>query len=111
MKEIDPIICFDSIQTLRKHLKDLQPNNEILVTPNDFTKGTTCINATFSSQLKAWGLKWSYSTAFYPGESPFSNLLAKRIEKAPIFNRVMVVNFKSHRQKKVLATRLIMIVR
>ena len=81
MKEIDPIICFDSIQTLRKHLKDLQPNNEILVTPNDFTKGTTCINATFSSQLKAWGLKWSYSTAFYPGESPFSNLLAKRIEE------------------------------
>ncbi len=39
MKEIDPIICFDSIQTLRKHLKDLKPNNEVYVTPNDFTKG------------------------------------------------------------------------
>jgi hypothetical protein len=39
MKEIDPIICFDSIQTLRKHLKDLKPNTEFNVTPNDFTQG------------------------------------------------------------------------
>ncbi|CAF3878324.1 unnamed protein product, partial [Adineta steineri] len=81
MKEIDPIICFDSIQTLRKHLTDLQPNTTVHVTPNDFTKGTTCVNATFSSTLKQWGLKWSYSTAFYLGESPFSTLLSKRIEE------------------------------
>ncbi|CAF0832575.1 unnamed protein product [Rotaria sp. Silwood1] len=80
MKEIDPIICFDSIQTLRKHLKDLKPLNEFHVTPNDFTKGTTCINATFSSMLKQWGLKWSYSTAFYLGESAFSTTLSQRIE-------------------------------
>lgn len=39
-----------------------------------------CVNATFSSTLKHWGLKWSYSTAFYPGESAFSNILTKRIE-------------------------------
>ncbi len=39
MQEIDPIICFDSIQTLRKHLKELKPNTEFSVTPNDFTKG------------------------------------------------------------------------
>ncbi len=39
MQEIDPIICFDSIQTLRKHLKDLKPNTEFYITPNDFTKG------------------------------------------------------------------------
>ena len=43
--------------------------------------GTTCVNATFSSMLKQWGLKWSYSTAFYPGESPFSTTLSKRIEE------------------------------
>jgi hypothetical protein len=97
MKEIDPIICFDSVQTLRKHLKDLKPNTHFDVTPNDFTKGkksrflvfifwiflgTTCINATLSSMLKQWGLKWSYSTAFYLGESAFSTLLSKRIEEA-----------------------------
>lgn len=80
MKKIDPIICFDGIQTLRKHLKDLRPDKEIRVTPNDFTKGTTCVNETFSSMLKQWGLKWSYSTAFYHGESPFSKLLSARIE-------------------------------
>jgi hypothetical protein len=39
MKEIDPIICFDSIQILRKHLKDLKPTTEFHVTPNEFTKG------------------------------------------------------------------------
>ncbi len=39
MQEIDPIICFNSIQTLRKHLKDLKPNIEFSVTPNDFTQG------------------------------------------------------------------------
>ncbi|CAF3021813.1 unnamed protein product [Rotaria sp. Silwood2] len=82
MKKIDPIICFDSIQTLRKHLKDLKPHNEFYVSPNDFTKGTTCINATFSSMLKKWGLKWSYSTAFYLGESTFSTVLSQRIEDA-----------------------------
>ena len=43
--------------------------------------GTTCVNATFSSTLKEWGLRWSYSTAFYPGESTFSKILAKRIEE------------------------------
>lgn len=45
------------------------------------TLGTTCINSTFSSTLKQWGLKWSYSTAFYQGESPFSTILSKRIEE------------------------------
>lgn len=47
-----------------------------------FILGTTCVNATFSSTLKQWGLKWSYSTAFYLGESPFSTTLSKRIEEA-----------------------------
>ena len=39
MKEIDPIICFDSVQTLRQHLKALKPDTEVSVTPNDFTRG------------------------------------------------------------------------
>jgi hypothetical protein len=43
--------------------------------------GTTCVNATLSSMLKQWGLKWSYSTAFYLGESTFSTILSKRIEE------------------------------
>jgi prolyl 4-hydroxylase len=39
------------------------------------------MNTTFSSMLKEWGLKWSYSTAFYLGESTFSTILSKRIEE------------------------------
>lgn len=31
--------------------------------------------------LKQWGLQWSYSTAFYLGESAFSTILSKRIEE------------------------------
>ncbi|XP_055959425.1 uncharacterized protein LOC126832346 [Patella vulgata] len=77
----DPFICFDSIKTLRKHLKDAQ--KKIRVTPNDFMEGTTCVNASFSLKLKKWfNGNWSYSTAFYPGESPFSTVLENRIHKA-----------------------------
>ena len=39
MKKIDPIICFDSIQTLRKHLTNLRPDETFSLTPNDFTRG------------------------------------------------------------------------
>ncbi|CAL1538796.1 unnamed protein product [Lymnaea stagnalis] len=76
-----PILCFDSVETLRSHLKDVKKN--IRVTPNDFTPGTKCVNTSFSLQLTAW-LKgnWSYSTAFYPGESVFSKVAADRIQKA-----------------------------
>jgi len=76
-----PILCFDSIATLRSHLKEAK--KRVKVTPNVFTPGTRCLNATFSTKLKTW-LKgnWSYSTAFYPGESKFSNNLAARIEQA-----------------------------
>lgn len=82
-----PIICFDSISTLKKNLIDL--NREKIaevVTPNDFTQGTMCLNQTFSRQLEKWGLKWSYSTAFYPGESKFSKIFGKRIEEATMLN-------------------------
>ena len=78
-----PIICFDTIATLRKNLKDLNRENIAeIVTPLDFTEGTMCINQTFSRQLEKWGLKWSFSTAFYPGESKFSTRFGKLIEEA-----------------------------
>ena len=32
-----PLLCFDSITTLRSHLKDV--NKSVKVTPNDFTQG------------------------------------------------------------------------
>ena len=74
-----PIICFDSLKSFREYLKDAKL--KIKVSPNDFTRGTTCINETFSAKLQAH-FKWSYSTAFYPGESKFSTLFADKIQKA-----------------------------
>ncbi len=74
-----PIICFDSIKSFREYLKEAKL--KIKVSLNDFTKGTTCINETFSAKLQPH-FKWSYSTAFYPGESKFSTMFAERIRKA-----------------------------
>ena len=54
---------------------------KIEVTPEDFTDGTACVNASFSTFLKKH-IRWSYSTAFYPGESPFATRFAERIEAA-----------------------------
>jgi len=82
-----PIICFDSIETLRKNLNELKRENlAAKVTPLDFTQDTMCLNQTFSRQLEKWGLKWSYSTAFYPGESKFATIFGKRIEEATQLN-------------------------
>ena len=74
-----PIICFDSIKSFREYLKDAKL--KVKVTLNDFTEGTTCINETFSAKLQGH-FKWSYSTAFYPGESKFSTMFAERIRQA-----------------------------
>jgi prolyl 4-hydroxylase len=82
-----PIICFESISTLKKNLIELK--REVIadkVTNADFIDGTTCINQTFSRQLEKWGLKWSYSTAFYPGESKFATIFGRRIEEATQLN-------------------------
>lgn len=72
----DPIICFDSLATLRKHLKDA--GKEKKITERDFTEGTMCVNASFSQELKSH-LTWSYSTAFYPTESRFSTQFEDRV--------------------------------
>ncbi|XP_033103273.1 uncharacterized protein LOC117106042 [Anneissia japonica] len=74
-----PIVCFDGISTLRKHLKAAK--SKYKVSQRDFTNGTTCVNVTFSKKLKKL-LKWSYSTAFYPGESKFSTIFEQRVLEA-----------------------------
>ncbi|XP_069111252.1 uncharacterized protein [Argopecten irradians] len=77
----DPFVCFDSINTLREHLK--ANGIKVKVTPQDFMPKTLCMNATFSSQLKSWfHSNWSYSTAFYPGESRFSKVFEYRVKEA-----------------------------
>jgi prolyl 4-hydroxylase len=83
-----PIVCFDSINILYRYLVELEKNNLAeIISPNDFTTGTTCINQTFSRQLEKWGLKWSYSTTFYQGESKFSEIFSKLIEDATMLNQ------------------------
>ena len=87
LSNLKPIICFDSIKTLRKELNALRKSDIAeTVTPNDFIEGTRCINQTLSRSLQKWGLKWSYSTAFYPGESKFSKIFSRRIEDATQLN-------------------------
>lgn len=76
-----PLLCFSSIGTLRKHLDDV--NSTLKVSPNDFVEGTRCVNASFSRKLGKWlSGNWSYSTAFYPGESRFSSIFADRVQQA-----------------------------
>ncbi|VDI74593.1 Hypothetical predicted protein [Mytilus galloprovincialis] len=77
----DPIICFDTVNTLRQHLKAAGVNRK--VSPNDFMAGTTCLDKTFSSEFKDHiHSNWSYSTAFYRGESRFSNVFEYRVKEA-----------------------------
>lgn len=76
-----PILCFDSLYTLQKHIRDAGKN--IKVTSKIFTHGTSCVNSSFSLQLQNWlNGNWSYSTAFYPGESKFSTNVATRLQQA-----------------------------
>ena len=73
-----PIMCFASIGTLRKYFKEV--GLKMRLTNKDFTAGTTCLNETLSNKVKRY-FKWSFSTAFYPGENKFSTLYAEQIEK------------------------------
>ncbi|XP_022099919.1 uncharacterized protein LOC110984238 isoform X2 [Acanthaster planci] len=76
----DPIICFDSVDTLQRHLLNTK-FHKVKVTSQDFTEGTTCVNSTFSKDLKSI-LGWSFSTAFYPGETKFTSVFDDRVYKA-----------------------------
>ena len=69
--------------TLKKNLVELNREKWAeQVSESDFTPSTLCLNQTFSRQLEKWGLKWSFSTAFYPGESKFASVFGKRIQEA-----------------------------
>ncbi|XP_002160179.1 uncharacterized protein LOC100198447 isoform X1 [Hydra vulgaris] len=72
-----PIFCFSGISSFRKYLHD--SGYKARVSENDFTEGTTCINETFSENIRR-KFKYSYSTSFYNGESEFSHSLQKRLE-------------------------------
>ena len=73
-----PIICFSGIVTLRKYFEEV--GLKMKLTIRDFMKGTTCLNETLSNKVKKF-FRWSFSTAFYPGENKFSTTYAEKIEK------------------------------
>ncbi|CAH1789269.1 unnamed protein product [Owenia fusiformis] len=85
MSKESPILCFDSIDTLHKHLKDIDKEHLVKLC-NDievFTTGTHCLNSSFSAELtNSMHHQWSYSTAFYLGESRFSHSFGKRVYEA-----------------------------
>jgi hypothetical protein len=78
--KLNPLLCFDSLQTFRQNLKEV--GLRIPVSSADFLEGTTCINESLSLLVKKHGMKWSYSTSFYPGESKFSLAVQERIKQA-----------------------------
>lgn len=45
----DPILCFDSIKTLRQHLKNV--GKRVPVSPGDFTAGIACHNISKSNRV------------------------------------------------------------
>ncbi|XP_041479070.1 uncharacterized protein LOC121426751 isoform X1 [Lytechinus variegatus] len=76
----NPIICFDSLSTLRRHIQDAGMKG-VTVSYKDFTEGTACINSSFSERLGS-SLTWSRSTSFYPTESKFSTVFEDRVFQA-----------------------------
>ena len=76
--KMTPLICFAGIETFQKYLNEAGLHH-FKVSQNDFVGGTLCINETFSNRLKSH-LRWSFSTAFYRGESKFSSEFEKRVE-------------------------------
>lgn len=78
--QVNPLLCFDSVKTFSQNLKEIGLKFE--VSSADFIQGTTCINETLSLMVRNHGMKWSYSTSFYPGESKFSLTLQERIKEA-----------------------------
>ena len=76
--KMTPLICFAGIETFQKYLNEAGLDH-FKVSQKDFVGGTLCINETFSIRLKGH-LRWSFSTAFYRGESKFSLEFGKRLE-------------------------------
>lgn len=77
LNDIGPLFCFSEVGTFRKYLKEAGMSAD--VGENDFVPGTSCINETFSGKLRQ-KFKWSYSTAFYTGESKFSFIYEERLQ-------------------------------
>ena len=78
-----PIICFENIEAFRQQLLNLkQKKLSQSVTTSDFIKNTLCVNETMSSQLKQWGLTWSFTTSTYRSEERLSTIFGTRIKLA-----------------------------
>lgn len=73
-----PIVCFAGVQTMNKHLNEV--GIKYTASVSDFTPGTLCLNESFSRSL-AQKFSYSYSTAFYRGDSKFSYTFEEQIEK------------------------------
>jgi len=75
--KLNALFCFSSVNSFRKYLKEA--GLQFKVSSSDFTAGTSCLNETFSNKIKDF-LNWSYSTAFYQGESKFSMTFEERLQ-------------------------------
>ena len=80
-----PLVCFEGVQTMNKYLKDI--NFRYTGSKSDFTPGTLCVNESFSKSLSK-RLHYSLSTAFYRGDSKFSEIFEEQVEKATGLSKV-----------------------
>ena len=76
--DVGPLFCFYGLTNFQKYLVEAGYKHKVSL--SDFVKGTSCINETFSDLLKR-NFEWSFSTAFYSGESKFSLIYEKRLEQ------------------------------
>lgn len=74
---LTPLLCFPDVRNFQKYLQEVGMSSD--VSQNNFMPGTSCINETFSQRLQE-KFKWSYSTAFYAGESKFSLRYEERLQ-------------------------------
>jgi len=70
---------------MNKYLKDI--NFRYTGSKSDFTPGTLCVNESFSKSLSK-RLHYSLSTAFYRGDSKFSEIFEEQVEKATGLSKV-----------------------
>ena len=80
-----PIVCFAGIHTMNKYLKDI--GVKYIGSTSDFTPGTFCVNETFSRSLSQ-KFSYSHSTAFYRGDSKFSNLFEEQVERTTGLSKI-----------------------